>query len=216
MIATVMWLLWVFAAQTDSLGLFLLMTGLFLLAIGSWIFGKWGSPVRRRPIRIIGLVLTSLCFLVGGKIVYTAATPAIGTLEDARPLSLGDNHPTGAWEPFSRERLKELRAQGIPVFIDFTARWCLICQANHLILSVDHVDKKMTELGVVKMKADWTRYDPIITEELKKYGRNGVPLYLLYSGKEGEPEVLSQVLTPDSVIKSLNNIEKKPLADNDN
>lgn len=215
MVATVLWLLWVFGGQTNSLALFLLMTGLFLLAIGCWIFGKWGSPVRRRSVRIIGLVATTFCFLLGGKIVYTAATPAIDTLQETRPLSLGDNHPTGAWEPFSRERLNELRAQGTPVFIDFTARWCLICQANHLILSVDNVDKKMTELGVVKMKADWTKYDPTITEELKKFGRNGVPLYLLYDGKESEPQVLPQVLTPNNVMTAIEKIEKHPIAQNE-
>ncbi len=214
MIATVMWLLWVFGAQTDSFALFLLMAGLFLLAIGSWIFGKWGSPVRRRPIRIVGLIFTTACFLLGANIIYTASSPAIDSLGETRPLSIGDHHPTGAWEPFSRERLKELQAKGIPVFIDFTARWCLICQANHLVLSVDEVDKKMTEMGVVKMKADWTKYDPIITEELKKYGRSGVPLYLLYDGKNDEAEVMSQVLTPSSIIQSLEKIENQLLIEN--
>jgi thiol:disulfide interchange protein DsbD len=111
------------------------------------------------------------------------------------------------WEEFSPERVAELRAQGIPVFIDFTAKWCLICQTNHVVLSGDDVSDKFNERGVVRMKADWTKRDEIIAAELRKFGRNSVPLYVLYDGDpESDPQILPQVLTSDTVMDSLNQL----------
>ncbi|MEC7840528.1 MAG: protein-disulfide reductase DsbD domain-containing protein [Chlamydiota bacterium] len=209
MLTVVLWLLWVFGAQTDSIALFLLMASLLLFAVGCWIYGKWSSPIRSKRVRILGIVFTLLCFLAGGNIAYNAVSQPITTLDDKQPISLGDHHRTMAWKKFNSEKVQALQEEGTPVFIDFTAKWCLICQANHLVLSADKVDAKLQELGVVKMKADWTKYDPALTEELKKHGRNGVPLYLLYSGIPNKPpEVLPQVLTPDLVLEYLNEIEK--------
>jgi thiol:disulfide interchange protein DsbD len=112
------------------------------------------------------------------------------------------------WEEFSEERVAELRAQGVPVFIDFTAKWCLICQANHLVMTTDEVAQQFSEKGVVKMKADWTKSDPAITKELRKFGRNSVPLYVLYDKtSEGSPQILPQVLTPETLIDALAQIE---------
>ena len=78
-----------------------------------------------------------------------------------------------SWEPFSRTRLDALVAAGTPVFIDFTARWCLICQANHLVLESAAVSETFDAYGVVRMKADWTKYNSTITEELKRHDRSG-------------------------------------------
>jgi len=209
MLAVVLWLLWIFGAQTDSIALFLLMASLLMFAIGCWIYGKWSSPIRSKRIRAIGMVFTFLFFLAGGNIAYNAVSQPITTLDDKEPLSLGDNHKTQAWKNFNPQKIQLLQEEGTPVFVDFTAKWCLICQANHLVLSVDKVDEKLKKLGVVKMKADWTKYNSEITEELKKHGRNGVPLYLLYSGEPGKPpEVLPQILTPDIVLEYLSEIEK--------
>ena len=106
---------------------------------------------------------------------------------------------------FLPSALKQLRREGKPVLIDFTAKWCLICQANHLVLSSDSVQKQLDHAGVVKMKADWTKNDPVITQELSKFGRNSVPLYVLYGRNEQqEPLILPQVLTTDVVIDHLN------------
>lgn len=107
------------------------------------------------------------------------------------------------WEPYSFARFEELREKNIPVFVDFTAKWCLICQANALVLSHPEVETKFNDLGVVRMKADWTRYDPGITEELRKHGRSGVPLYLFYDFKSEGPVILPQLLTPEGVIAAL-------------
>ena len=104
--------------------------------------------------------------------------------------------------------MEELRSKGIPVFVDFTAKWCLICQANHLVLTNDEVSQKFRDQNVVKMKADWTKRDDRIAGELRKYGRNSVPLYLLYEGNlDSSPYILPQVLTPNTVIESLNELK---------
>jgi thiol:disulfide interchange protein DsbD len=195
MVATVLWLLWVFAGQTDTLALFILLLGFFVLSIGAWIYGRWGSPVKSKRSRLVSYVLVLICVALAGQMMVTASS-----LTAADPQA---SHQTGGgWETFSSERLQELRLKGVPVFIDFTAKWCLICQANHLVLSTNEVEQKMEQLGVVRMKADWTRNDPEITTVLRKFGRNGVPLYLLYgTDPESAPEVLPQLLTPE-VVKS--------------
>ena len=110
------------------------------------------------------------------------------------------------WEEFSLERVAQLKALGQPFLIDFTAKWCLICQVNHLVLSSSEVQAKLDQLGVVKMKADWTKNDPMITKELSKFGRNSVPLYVIYGqNSEKEPTILPQVLTPEIVTSHLEN-----------
>jgi thiol:disulfide interchange protein len=194
MLATVIWLLWVFTAQTSHYSLFIMMGALFLFAIGCWVSGKWASPVKKQRIRVIGTSLALIFFAFGGVLAYEAAT-----VEEMNETE---------WEVFSPERLAQLRTEGTPVFVDFTAKWCLICQQNHLVLSNDRVAKKFKELGVVRMKADWTKHDPTITNTLRLFGRNGVPLYIVYNGNtHQDAEVLPQVLTPDLVIAQLDKLE---------
>lgn len=193
MLATVIWLLWVFSGQTSSAALFIMLFALLMSAIGAWIYGRWGAPYRSRHIRKVGYVLAAL-FLIGS--LSTAHVASTQTYEAEVAMNK-------EWEPFSSERLKELRAKNIPVLIDFTAKWCLICQANHVILTQSDVAKKLDERGVVRMKADWTRHDPEITAELKKYGRSGVPLYVFYHETAKEAKILPQVLTPDNVISAI-------------
>lgn len=198
MLATVLWLIWVFGAQTGEAAIFILLASLLLASLGCWIYGKWGTPFRKRGVRYVGYVFTLACAVGAFALIPMA-------LKMEAPQEKVAVHGDLAWEPFSLERVAELRAKKIPVLIDFTAKWCLICQSNHLVLSNNEVEKKFKELGVVRMKADWTKNDPLITNELQKFGRSGVPLYLLYgSDPTEEPKVLPQVLTPENVIGSLN------------
>lgn len=208
MLATVLWLIWVFGAQTDSLAIFILLSGFFILAIGCWIFGKWGTPIKKKLTRSISFVFTLGCFLLGGYAIIQASSIPSLSLEQTNNSEIAMADPSdlsSKWISFSPEKLAHYREQGIPVFIDFTAKWCLICQANHLVLELDDVKAKFKEKGVVKMLGDWTKKDPIITEALSKYGRNSVPLYLLYGNEE--PMILPQVLTTDVVIEHLDKIK---------
>lgn len=199
-LASVLWLIWVFAAQTNELSLFFLLTSLYLLGIGSWVYGKWGTPANSVWTRRVSMIV-SLALLLGSFEIVNRASSFSAPLSDQK-MEIAD-----AWEPYSKARIEELRKAGVPVIVDFTAKWCLICQANHMVLSTDEVNQKFNQKGVVRMKADWTRNDPEITEALAEFGRNSVPLYLLYGSEaDASPTILPQVLTPDVVLEELERI----------
>jgi thiol:disulfide interchange protein DsbD len=206
MLATVLWLLWVFAAQTSTAALFSYLVGALFVALACWVYGRWGTPFNSRNSRYMSYVATFLLFACGTTIIFNSAMGP-----DTQEIALNEKGPKTDWQVFSPEKVQELRNQGIPVLVDFTARWCLICQTNHMVLSTKEVSSKLKEMGIVKMEADWTKRDPVITEELRKYGRNGVPLYLIYPGDpKAEPIILPQVLTPELVIENLKEVKPAP------
>lgn len=198
MMATILWLLWVFAGQTGETALFMLAGALLIASVAAWIYGKWGAPYKAKKTRRIAYALASAVLAASLWISYNASLLQ-DTHASNQEIAMGEN----AWEPFSRARVEELRAQNIPVFIDFTAKWCLICQANHLTATSSEVEKAMSDRGVVRMKADWTKYDPVITEELKSFGRSGVPLYVYYGTEGKEAEILPQLLTKDNLMQAM-------------
>lgn len=201
MVATVLWLAWIFAAETSHLGLLLLLVSFFLLALAGWIYGKWGTPVQKPKIRWVGYGAALICGLAA---VYTLTLAASALEQETTVASAEHVMNADGWEPFSEERIANLQAQGIPVFVDFTAKWCLICQVNHTVLMSQEVQDRFAASPVVKMQADWTKKDEKITRALQKFGRNAVPLYVLYPGNSSEtPKILPQILTPQIVIDSL-------------
>jgi len=112
------------------------------------------------------------------------------------------------WQPWSEERVAEATKKGQPVLIDFTAEWCLNCKANEkLVLDSEPVRKALAKKKVLTLKADWTNYDQKITAVLQKYGRAGVPAYLLYPGGNAEPILLSELLTRNTVVDELNKLK---------
>lgn len=201
MLATVLWLTWVYGAQTGSLSVLLLLGSFFLLAIGCWIYGKWGTPIHSKRSRYTSYPFSIACIaLATYLVIFSTSTSFIALNQSMENEQVSEKD----WEPFSLERIAALQKEGKPVLIDFTAKWCLICQLNHMVLSSTQVENKLSDLGVVKMKADWTTNDPAITEELRKHGRNSVPLYLFYNGDpKNPPKILPQVLTADILSEHL-------------
>lgn len=202
MLLATLWLTWVFNNETVEPAGILLLSAFFVISVACWIIGRWGTPISSRGSRCVSYVLALVLLIMTFKTLSLASELALPESDTATEIA--SSSVDKGWEPFSKKRIEALQAQGIPVFIDFTAKWCLICQANHLTLSTSQIEAKMKQKGVVKMKADWTKNDPEITAELKRWGRSGVPLYVLYGGQT--PKILPQVLTPDNVITSLEEI----------
>jgi thiol:disulfide interchange protein len=104
-------------------------------------------------------------------------------------------------ERFSEERLAALRAEGRPVFVYFTADWCLTCKVNEkAAIERSEVTAAFKKAGVATLVGDWTRGDPAIGRFLATHGRSGVPYYLFYPA-DGEPRELPQVLTPSTMLE---------------
>ena len=178
--ATVLWLLWVLGRQTDIDRVLAAGAGMLVVALAVWLGGRSRRPHGRAA--AIALLLAGL----------------------ALPLAWTGNDPEDrAWEPFSQQRLDRLRGDGVPVFVNLTADWCITCLANErLALSSARFRHALEQGGIHYLKGDWTRYDPEITELLRAHGRSGVPLYLYFP--PGEPaQILPQLLTEGMVLRAL-------------
>lgn len=105
---------------------------------------------------------------------------------------------------FSEEKVEKELAAGRPVFVNFTAAWCISCQVNEqVVFSKDRVQEFLNQHNVAQLKADWTEKDDEIGAVLKKYGRAGVPLYLFFPEKGSKPELLPEILTEEAFLNRL-------------
>ncbi len=198
---TAIWLLWVLGRQTDATGMALVLIGMLLLFFAVWLLQIKPPPQGRwRPV-VLSLAITAKI----GALVVLLLPEFSHTAQGERTVRAVED---GFWEPYSGERLAELRAQGRPVFVNITADWCISCIANERVaLSMDAVRQAFKDKGVVSLKGDWTNRRPNITRVLESFGRNGVPLYVLYGSRpDAEPLVLPQWLTPMNVMESLESI----------
>ena len=204
LVATVIWLLWVLSNQVGAMVLILVLFDLMFTAMAAWIYGRWGNLAMPQKTRTIAWLLAFLILAVSNWYVLDKYTDYV--------ITPNSTHATGEinWQPYSDALLQSSLAEGKPVFVDFTASWCLTCQANEqLVFSSEEVQKKFKDLGIVALRADWTKRDPEITKALERFGRMSVPLYVLYSGKKGdEPQILPELITPSIVLDALQYIQK--------
>jgi thiol:disulfide interchange protein DsbD len=192
MFATVVWLVWVLGQQAGIDGVAGLLGLLVALAFVAWALG---SPGLSRVAR--GGFGASAALLLAAAVYWAA--PALRTEAVAATASAEDR-----WQPWSAERVAQAQAAGQPVFVDFTAAWCVSCQYNKRITLAD-----ATVLGdfdarnVLLLRADWTRRDAAISAELSRLGRSGVPVYALYAPNAAQPRVLSEILSVGEVRAAL-------------
>jgi thiol:disulfide interchange protein len=199
--ATGIWLVWLFAQVAGLKALVGLLAAFLLLAIAGWILGRWPAkaPATATAV-VVGALAVVLPILAMRK--TDVASAHVNTASNSQ------------WEPFSPALVEKYRAQGKPVFIDFTASWCLSCQVNErVILSRSDVQQKLRDRGFALLRADWTNADETITQALNSLGRSGVPTYAIYPGSPQEPpRVLPEVLTPGIVIDAINRTQQKQAA----
>ena len=199
---TVIWMAWVVASAYGASMLAALLVCFLLLAIAGWFLGRW--PAMGWSTALAGLIALSVI----GLSVYSA-----DALKKPKPiyavLSVSMKSPSSIWEPWSKEAVDSHLAAGNPVFVDFTASWCLSCQVNERIaLTRPEVVKAFADAHVALLKADWTQHDDAIAQELERLGRSGVPTYALYVPGQASPKLLPEALTPGVVMDAINSVPK--------
>ncbi len=199
MYASAVWMIWVLTQQTGADGVIYALGGMILIAFAVWLLriGSGASPATwlRRGLAAVAVLLA---FAAALKLEDGPATAASASGGAAAGVNFD------GWERFSRDRLNQAVAAGRPVFVDFTAAWCITCLVNERIaLETPTTRHAFGQAGVVKLKGDWTNRDAEITSLLKELGRAGVPLYLFWAPGADRPKILPQVLTEAMILSEL-------------
>ncbi len=203
LLATLLFLLYVVGAQRGLEGAVWASCFLLVISVACWMKGAFVVPTTPAVKRIV--VFTLMLMLVIGSGVYF-----IGDKFQSAKIASADSQIRGDWQPFTPERLQTELEQGRTVFVDFTAAWCLTCKFNEAsVLEAQDVREAFQRHGIVKLKADWTNGDPVITKLLQQFGRPGVPLYVLYPAKNEEPIVFPEVLTKGMVLEKLETVARR-------
>jgi thiol:disulfide interchange protein DsbD len=203
LLGTLLFLLYVLGAQRGLEGAIWASCFLLVISVACWMKGAFVSLTASATKRGIVLVLMLVIVVASG--IYF-----IGDKFQSAKMGSADSGLRGDWQAFTPERLQAELEQGHTVFVDFTAAWCLTCKFNEAsVLESQDVREAFQRRGIVKMKADWTNGDPVITRLLKQFGRPGVPLYVLYPGKNEEAIVFPELLTKSMVLEKLETVAGK-------
>ena len=184
MLATALWLLWVFSLQVNQVLVIFLLVGWLLLALNFWIFQKDYKTINK--VIFLGISIFSMIYFL----------PETEDIETEQNLIIGS--ATEWYEGIE----DDLRNKNQPYFINFTAAWCITCQSNEITaFSKDGFKSLLEEKNIEYIKADWTNRNDAITRSLKKYGRSGVPFYVYWEPGFENPKILPAILT-DQIIKN--------------
>jgi thiol:disulfide interchange protein/DsbC/DsbD-like thiol-disulfide interchange protein len=203
MYATAAWLAWVLVQQAGADAMLRLLFASVAVAAGAWAWGRWMNGTPRRP---------ALAWALVGLAALATVALTEPLLDDVPPTAAATSAPRATagsqgsleWAAWSDQAVSAALAEGRTVFVDFTAAWCVSCQANKkLVLEREAVTSAMRELRVVALRADWTQRDPAITAALARHGRNGVPLYLVLRPGDARPRVLPELLTTAVVLDAI-------------
>lgn len=180
---TVLWLLWILEMQTGSDGLFAAGSLLLTLTFAIWL----GRGAKRARAAVAWLIALAAIATAAASLKETAGSAGIGSAAGAGAES---------WAAYDRARLNEARAANQPVFVDFTAAWCITCQVNKkTTLNTTAIAELFARHDVLALRADWTKQDPAITAALAELGRSSVPVYAFYPAGGGAVRLLPQILT---------------------
>ncbi len=204
MLGAAVWLLSLLMRHYGTAGV--LWVGIFLVIVSmsAWVWGEWGQRAGRPVLAggfVLGLLLAGYWGVLERQLGWRDASRRGGG-EEAVLQHGKDGIPWRAW---SAEAVEQARADGQVVLVDFTADWCATCQVNKKTsLEIESVRQRIEQGGVVPFLGDYTLKDSAITAELRRFGRAGVPLVLVYPAERGtEPLVLPELLTPSIVLEAL-------------
>lgn len=192
------YLLWVYSGQIGEEGQkgLWVMLGVTIIAFAAWIYGRWGAPHRTKKTRLIGYAVAVVALGYGVILAKPLPKPSAAEVANAVP-----KFDWGKWTP---DKVKELVAAGKPVYVDFTARWCLTCQTNKAAAYTDEVRQLFYDKGIVTLKADMTVSDPLADQAIHELGRAAIPVNVLYVPGDDTPHVTREVLTPGYMIDLVN------------
>lgn len=201
------WLLWVYGRQSGIDAQALLLIGVVCIAIACWLWGRKQMSLAGSVSAVLALLFLLLALAIPAFTPFTAV-PAQQSETELNPIT-GANKSGQLWQPWSEHTLKQLRQQGKPVLVNMTADWCITCLVNERVaLNTDSTKAALALYDVTYLKGDWTLRDAAITQYLRLYQRDGVPLYVLYWPGQA-PEVLPQILTPDTVPQTLERLSRQ-------
>lgn len=192
MFATTLWLIWIYAQQTHMDMAFALLFVFLMITALIWALGLAKGRPRTVVTALFALCLVASCYLWVSAHGLSARQTTAST------------SASSAWTDWSSEAQASARASGRPVFIDFTASWCITCQINKsTTLNQADIEAALKAKNVLLLRADWTKTNPAISTELAKLGRTGLPVYALYLPGASAPRILPEVLTKAILLEAL-------------
>lgn len=217
MLAAAAWLFWVLANLQGPQVVLTSLIGAIALSLALWCYGviqRGGSKIAAALTCVVMLIVAAYAAIDATRTVSPAAGPASTSALGSSSVAPGSPAGTSAgsvqvdaaamWQPWAPGLPERLQAEGHTVFVDFTASWCISCQANKIrVLQKDSIMNAFAQQGVKTVRADWTRRDDQIRAELARHGRNGIPLYLVYPRGGGAPKILSEWLTEKEVMDAI-------------
>ncbi len=191
--AAAAWLLWVYMGFfTDSGLLFNALVGLVVFCAAGWVYGRWCPMYKSARIRLIGGAVALILCVLG--VWYSMPSPQDDSVAST------EQSQDAVWQTWSPEAVDSALKAGHPVFVDFTARWCLTCQVNKKVAYTEEVKKLMKDYGMVLLRADKTRPNSAIDNALKELKRSSVPVNVLYVPGKETPFITSEILTPGYLV----------------
>lgn len=177
-----------------------MMVGFIVICSACWVYGRWCPIYREKLTRVVGLLCALALFALGVWMSMPRSAPPQRMVEEVDVFAAEPSY--GKWEEWSPELMEATLAEGTPVFVDYTAKWCMTCQVNKKNAYTPSVYEQFYKDGIVLMRADKTAPNPAIDAELRKIGRSSVPVNVLYQ-EGGAPAITTELFTAAYLLNFL-------------